>query len=298
MMRQSLPVFLLLCLGGVVLIAFDWPLDKIVLTATFGEQRGDHSHAGIDLVGGEHPIFPISPGELVFSYREGEDYSSLPVGLGNFIVLQHQGGIRSLYAHLAEGSLQPTRRLYDRSQPLGVVGSSGYSSGKHLHLTIIDTEMNTLINPLLLLPPLFDGQAPVIKDVSIRIGQDLIGLKDRMTVGRAEVEVFATIYDLREDISFLWKLAPYKVFLSQDGREISNFTFDSLISRQMANKGLGVRQLVLINTEREFSSLYESPWLLRLGTINLVPGETALTVFASDFAGNESSKEYALTVLE
>jgi hypothetical protein len=298
MMRQSLPVFLLLCLGGVVLIAFDWPLDKIVLTATFGEQRGDHFHAGIDLGGGEQPIFPISPGELVFSYREGEDYSSLPVGLGNFIVLQHQGGIRSLYAHLAEGSLQPTRRLYDRSQPLGVVGSSGYSSGKHLHLTIIDTEMNTLINPLLLLPPLFDGQAPVIKDVSIRIGQDLIGLKDRMTVGRAEVEVFAAIYDLREDISFLWKLAPYKVFLSQDGREISNFTFDSLISRQMANKGLGVRQLVLINTEREFSSLYESPWLLRLGTINLVPGETALTVFASDFAGNESSKEYALTVLE
>ncbi|MCK5005795.1 MAG: M23 family metallopeptidase [Spirochaetales bacterium] len=298
MMRRSLPVFLLICLGGVVLFAFDWPLEQIVMTSTFGEHRGDHFHAGIDLGGGEQSIFPISPGELVFSYREGEDFSSLPVGLGNFIVLQHQGGIRSLYAHLAEGSLDPTRRLYDRSQPLGVVGSSGYSSGKHLHLTIIDTEMDTIINPLLLLPPLLDAQAPVIKDVSIRAGQDLIGLEDGMTVNRAEVEVFATIYDLREDISFLWKLAPYKVFLSQDGREISNLIFDSLVSIQTAGQGLGARQLVLINTEREFSRLYEAPWLLRLGKINLVPGETALTVFAADFAGNESSKEYALTVLE
>lgn len=297
-MRRSLPVFLLICLVGVVLFAFDWPLERIVLTSTFGEHRGDHFHAGIDLGGGEQPIFPISSGELVFSYREGEDFSSLPVGLGTFLVLQHQGGIRSLYAHLAEGSLDPTRRLYDRSRPLGVVGSSGYSSGKHLHLTIIDTEMDTIINPLLLLPPLRDGQAPVIKDVSIRIGQDLIGLEDGMTVNRAEVEIFATIFDLREDISFLWKLAPYKVFLSQDGREISNFTFDSLVSSQAAGQGLGARRLVLINTEREFSRLYESPWLLRLGKVNLVPGETVLTVFASDFAGNESSKGYALTVLE
>lgn len=297
-MRRLLPVFLLICLGVGVLFAFDWPLEQIVLTSTFGEHRGDHFHAGIDLGGGEQPIFPISPGELVFSYQEGEDYSSLPVGLGNFIVLQHQGGIRSLYAHLAAESLDPTRRLYDRSRPLGVVGSSGYSSGKHLHLTIIDTEMDTIINPLLLLPPLPDGQPPLIKDVSIRTGQELIGLEDGMTVNRAEVEVFATIYDLREDISFLWRLAPYKVFLSQDGREISNFTFDSLLGSRTAGPGSGARRLVLTNTEREFSGLYESPWLLRLGTINLIPGETALTVFASDFAGNESSKEYALTVLE
>ena len=118
-MRRSLPVFLLICLGGVVLFAFDWPLERIVLTSTFGEHRRDHFHAGIDLGGGEQPVFPISSGELVFFYREGEDFSSLPVGLGTFLVLQHQGGIRSLYAHLAEGTLDPIRRLYDRSRPSG-----------------------------------------------------------------------------------------------------------------------------------------------------------------------------------
>jgi hypothetical protein len=295
-MRRVLVVCLFSCIGGCLLLAFDWPLDQIVLTSTFGEHRGDHFHAGIDLGGGEQPIYPISPGELVFFFREGEDYSSLPTGLGNFLVLQHQGGIQSLYAHLAEGSMDPNRRNYDRSRALGDVGSSGYSSGKHLHLTIIDTEMSTIINPLLLLPPLNDGQAPEIREVYLQSGQERVSLEDGMSLNRSEGQLFATVYDLREDVTFLWKLAPYKVFLSQDGREISAFTFDSLYNAPAAAGGS--QNLVLMNTERDFSDVYESSWLLRLGGINLVPGETTLTVFAADFAGNESFKEYTLTVLE
>jgi hypothetical protein len=295
-MKRSLAVFLLVVIGGCPLFAFDWPVDQIVLTATFGEHRGDHFHGGIDVGGGEQPIYPISPGELVFSYREGEDYTSLPTGLGNFLVLQHQGGIRSLYAHLAEGSLDPQRRNYDRSRALGTVGSSGYSSGNHLHLTIIDTEMGTIINPLLLLPPLADGQAPEIKEVYLQSGQERIGLEDGMRLSRREGQLFATVYDIREDVTFLWKLAPYKVFLSQDGREITSFTFDSLHSEPTPARES--RNLVLMNTGRDFADVYESSWLLSLGGINLVPGETTLTVFAADFAGNESFKEYTLTVLE
>jgi hypothetical protein len=295
-MKRLLVVFLLGAAGACLLLAFDWPLDQIVLTSTFGEHRGDHFHGGIDLGGGEQPIYPISPGELVYYYREGEDYTSLPTGLGNFLVLQHQGAVRSLYAHLAGGSLDPSRRFYDRSRALGTVGSSGYSSGKHLHLTIIDTEMGTVINPLLLLPPLTDTQAPEIKELYLEIGQERIRLEDGMSLNRSEGRLFATVYDLREDVSFLWKLAPYKVFLSQDGREISAFTFDSLYSLPPGAEES--ENLVLMNTEMDFSDVYDSPWSLSLGTINLVPGETTLTVFAADFAGNESFKEYTLTVLE
>jgi len=179
---------------------------------------------------------------------------------------------------------------------LGTVGSSGYSSGTHLHLTIIDTEMGTIINPLLLLSPLADGQAPEIKEVYLQSGQERISLEDGMSLSPGEGQLFATVYDIREDVTFLWKLAPYKVFLSQDGREITSFTFDSLYSAPQPAQGS--RNLVLMNTEREFADVYESSWLLRLGEVNLVPGETTLTVFAADFAGNESFKEYTLTVLE
>jgi hypothetical protein len=295
-MRRLRVAALFVSIGGCLLLAFDWPLDQVVLTSTFGEHRGDHFHAGIDLGGGEQPIYPISPGELVFLYREDEDYTSVPTGLGNFLVLQHQGGILSLYAHLAEGSLEPNRRLYDRSRALGTVGSSGYSSGKHLHLTIIDTEMSTIINPLLLLPPLPDGQAPEIKEVYLQSGQELIDLEDGMSLSRVEGQLFATVYDLREDVSFLWKLAPYKVFLFQDGREVSSFTFDSLYRMPLAERSS--EDLVLMNTEMDFSDVYESSWRLSLGEINLVAGETTLTIFAADFAGNESFTEYTLRVLE
>jgi len=295
-MRTVLVACLVLCIGGFLLPAFDWPLDQIVLTSTFGEHRGDHFHGGIDLGGGEQPIYPISSGELVFSYREGEDYASLPTGLGNFLVLQHQGGIQSVYAHLAPGSLEVNRRIYDRTRALGTVGSSGYSSGKHLHLTIIDTEMKTVINPLLLLPPLQDDQAPQIKELYLQSGQEWIRLEDGMSLNRGEGQLLAAVYDLREDVTFLWKLAPYKVYLTQDGREITSFTFDSLYSAPAAAEGL--QNLVLMNTEKHFSDVYESSWRLSLGGINLVPGETTLSVFAADFAGNESSKEFTLTVLE
>jgi hypothetical protein len=48
----------------------------------------------------------------------------------------------------------------------------------------------------------------------------------------------------------------------------------------------------------DFSDVYESSWSLNLGEINLVPGETTLTIFAADFTGNESFAEFALTILE
>jgi len=297
-MKRLLFELALLLTAVSVLSAFEWPLEQLVLTSTFAEHRGDHFHAGIDLGGGEQPVFPIASGEVVFTYREGQDYSSMPTGLGNFVVLQHQGAIRSLYAHLADGSMGVERDAYDRGEYLGLVGSSGYSSGKHLHLTIIDTEMGTIINPLLLLPPLDDRQAPEIKEVFLLSGQERVRLSDGMTMRAtgAPVQLSATIYDLREDVTFLWKLAPYKVDLSQDGREISSLTFDSL--HGPPDRQSGPQRLLLMNTELSFADIYESPWTLRLGEISLVPGETSLTVVVTDFSGNESSRQYTLTVLE
>ena len=82
---RNLFVFICLLISFTV-YAFEWPVEKIILTATFGESRQDHFHTGIDLGGGEQTIFPISSGEVVFAYEKRSNYSSLPVGLGNFIV--------------------------------------------------------------------------------------------------------------------------------------------------------------------------------------------------------------------
>jgi hypothetical protein len=58
----------------------------------------------------------------------------------------------------------------------------------------------------------------------------------------------------------------------------------------------GAPELVLLESNRGFRDVFEGEWLLRLGEVKLIPGQTTLTVFAADFAGNESSRELRLNV--
>jgi len=79
--------------------------------ATFGQRRQGCYFAGIDL-GGEQPVFPIADGELVFYGREGESFHGLKRGNGSFVVLQHEGRIRSVYSHLKKGTARTESRLF------------------------------------------------------------------------------------------------------------------------------------------------------------------------------------------
>jgi hypothetical protein len=275
--------------------AFDWPLAKVVLTATFGESRGDHFHAGVDLGGGDQEVRPIAAGEVVFSFEEGEDRGSVPVGLGSFLVLQHQGGVRSLYAHLESGSMRRDRVRFDGSEVLGRVGATGYSLGKHLHLTIIDTEMRSLINPLAVLPPLSDRQAPVVKDLELRSGREPVPVRSGASFRQGTAQVLAQLYDLREDVSFAWRMAVYRVSLHQDGREVASLRLDGLHEKLRRD---GTPALCLLESGLSFDELYEGDWLLRIGEVKLVPGQTTLSLFVADYAGNESSRDFLLNVTD
>ena len=292
--------------------AFDWPVDTQRVSATFGSNRGDHFHTGIDLAKGGEAITPIAPGELLFYYEEGRDYSSVPVGLGSFMVLQHEGGILSLYCHLHTGSLPRERRRFAADQVLGVSGSSGSAQGAHLYLSIIDSEMKTIINPLLLLPSIADNQAPKIRRLYLNDGQRLLELTDETAAVSlvGEVEVLAEVFDLREDVSFVSKFAPFQISLYQDGKEIQGITFDSLVRKSPADvSGPAAQQdgitpdryaaqIVTAAGKKSFTAVYDSSadWLFRLGWLKLVPGDTSLLLVVRDFAGNESSKELQLRV--
>ncbi len=291
------PILLALALLALALpaAAFDWPLARVVLTATFGESRGDHFHAGLDLGGGDQEVRPIAAGEVVFGHEEGEDRGSVPVGLGSFLVLQHQGGVRSLYAHLESGSVRRAEKRYDGSKPLGRIGATGYSLGKHLHLSIIDTEMRSLINPLAVLPPLPDRQIPVVKELLLRTGREAVPVRNGSRFRQGTVEVLAQVYDLREDVSFAWRMAAYRVSLYQDGREVAALRLDGLHEKLGAD---GNPHLALLDADLSFGQLYESEWLLRIGELKLVPGQTTLSLFAADYAGNESSRDFLLEVTD
>ena len=294
-MKRSATIAMLL-LVVVQAFAFKWPVRTVDLTATFGEYRGNHFHSGIDIGGGEQDVFPISEGELVFAHTN-EGYSSVPVGLGNFVVLEHEAGIRSVYAHLKDDSVVQGARTVSAVQRIGIIGDTGSSYGLHLHLTIIDTEEGTYLNPLAVLPPRAGGQAPIVRRIFFRTPggplEELRGdreVRGRRTMSPSQVEILAEIYDLRENVEFIWKLAPYSIIVYGNGSEMRRITFDSFGERD----GL----LTLGRTANTFSDTYDSRWLYRLGIVDLAVGEMHLQIAAADYSGNGSAQEVFLTVRE
>lgn len=90
--------------------ALDWPVEQAALLATFGGSEADCFAAGIELAGQGQPVWPVADGEVIYRYREGS-YSSLPRGSGNMVALLHEGGIVSVYGHLAGPQAGATKAL-------------------------------------------------------------------------------------------------------------------------------------------------------------------------------------------
>jgi len=113
------------------------PLDSLEVT-----QGYSGFHRGVDLNGAlGNPVYPVMDGtvEAVFYNR---------FSYGNHIIVDHGSGFKSLYAHLAKVVVQPGQSV-DKNTVLGTIGSTGWSTGSHLHLEVYDQEKT--FNPLTIL---------------------------------------------------------------------------------------------------------------------------------------------------
>ncbi len=110
---------------------FMWPLP--VTTPGYISQYFHGGHSGLDIAvggwvnNGKIPALSVSSGEVV---RTGS-YADW----GNLVVVDHGGGYLSYYAHLHSISVSVGQRVA-QGQQVGKIGSTGQSSGPHLHLVI------------------------------------------------------------------------------------------------------------------------------------------------------------------
>lgn len=121
-----------------------WPVDSRYITSTVGGRTspggvGSTNHKGTDIgrVGYTSPIYASKAGTVIVS-----QYSS---SYGNYVVVSHGSGNTTLYAHMSSRKVE-VGQYVNQGAVLGITGSTGNSTGPHLHFEI--TENGVRINPL------------------------------------------------------------------------------------------------------------------------------------------------------
>lgn len=123
---------------------FDWPVRGGRVLSAYGAPRREHRHEGIDIEAraGE-PVLAVASGRVVYS-------GSTLRGYGKTIVIDHGGGLQSLYAHNS-ALLSGEGDWVERGSVIARVGSTGNASTDHCHLEI--RKDDTPVDPLLYLAP-------------------------------------------------------------------------------------------------------------------------------------------------
>ena len=95
-------------------------------------------HGGIDMaVAQGTPIYPAMDGKVTTA-----GYNAT---YGNYVIITHHSGYKTLYGHMSKITCQKGNFVYAQKTQIGLVGSTGLSTGPHLHFTVYKN--GNTINP-------------------------------------------------------------------------------------------------------------------------------------------------------
>ncbi|WP_175490945.1 M23 family metallopeptidase [Pontibacter chinhatensis] len=107
---------------------YNMPLEKTPITSKFGPRSGRwHYGTDIDLDTGDS-IYAAFDGVVRINKWDGGGY-------GNYIVLRHYNGLETLYGHMSR-TIAKTGDFVKAGEVIGLGGSTGRSSGPHLHYEV------------------------------------------------------------------------------------------------------------------------------------------------------------------
>lgn len=130
-----------------------YPLDNPIITQYFGntpfssknpQVYNGSGHNGIDLgtkVG--TPLYSAAAGTVLGT--GDTDAACAGVSYGKWVLVKHNNGLTSLYAHLSIIQVKAGDVLASRQQ-LGLSGNTGYSTGPHLHFTVYASDAVQITN--------------------------------------------------------------------------------------------------------------------------------------------------------
>jgi hypothetical protein len=119
--------------GPAPAFVFGRPVEGFEIISPFGLRQlpweeGGRLHAGVDIAAPAGlPARAVADGVVTRTGRDG--------GYGRFVEVRHDGGLKTLYAHLGSVGAVAGARVY-RGSEIGRVGSTGSSTGSHLHFEV------------------------------------------------------------------------------------------------------------------------------------------------------------------
>lgn len=117
---------------------FVWPTNGGYVSSRQG-YRWSRMHKGIDIARpSNYTIKAADNGNVVYAGNKGDGY-------GNKIIIDHNNGYRTMYAHLASISVSVGQTV-SRGSSIGIMGRTGNSTGIHLHFEVYQN--GKIIDPL------------------------------------------------------------------------------------------------------------------------------------------------------
>ena len=122
-----------------------WPVSSCTyITSKFGYRvhpifGTTKYHAGVDIAAGYGATICAAAGGTVGISEYSQSY-------GNYCVIYHTNGTTTLYAHMNSLPIVSVGQSVSAGQTIGYVGSTGNSTGPHLHFEV--KENNVIVNPL------------------------------------------------------------------------------------------------------------------------------------------------------
>lgn len=134
-----------------------WPCYGTTFTQYFGPSTyafeppgfgSPHFHTGVDFAGPQGTPVRATADGVVVAATKGD------TGYGNHVVVAFDDHLLALYGHLESFNVNPGDRV-QAGQLLGLIGSTGNSTGPHLHFELRYDD--SPVDPMPILPPLADG---------------------------------------------------------------------------------------------------------------------------------------------
>ena len=236
------------------------PLDiPLLLSGNFGELRGSHFHAGLDIKTQGRQGFPVKS-ILAGSIRR---IRVTVTGYGKALYIDHADGTTSVYAHLQkfapkieqiikerqykkekfliQSYFKTNELTVEQGEVIGYSGNTGGSLGPHLHFELRNTKAQTPLNPLKLGYDIQDTQRPVIRGMyRYDLNDPRHKKKNKIRLIRKNDSTYTSsiqswsgktgiglrMYD-RQDLSYN-KNGVYQIAVRLNGKEMIQYTLDKI----------------------------------------------------------------------